>query len=145
MSRPPIGTRRMTDAEKQRRYLANKALRPTGKNPTAADRAREIKARADLAELKAKRLAGELVRAEDVKTELISVIVQARAALLAVPTRVASQVPNVSAEILAAIDAEIRAALTALADQKLSPSDDEANALNHETTERDESPPGPQL
>lgn len=79
-------------------------------------RGRLAAAQADLAELKAARLRGELVEAGAVEAEWSGILRTVRAGMLAVPSRVAAQLPHLSRTDIAAIDAEIRAALTDLGD-----------------------------
>lgn len=79
-------------------------------------RARLAAAQADLNELKAAKLRGELVEASAVEAEWSGVLRTVRAGLLAVPSRVAARLPHLSKHDVAEIDAEIRAALTDLGD-----------------------------
>ena len=84
-----------------------------GEGTPAAEKRRFAKAQADMMELKMKRLSGELLSAADVKSEWISVMSQTRARLLAVSSRIGA---HLTAHDLAVVDAEIREALSALAD-----------------------------
>lgn len=113
--RQPIGDRRMTEAERKARSRAAK-LFPTGVNPGSEDRARLARAQASLASLKAKKLAGMLIDAQEVKNTWVSVMASVRARLLAVPARVAQTNPRLAQGEIEAIDREIREALSELAD-----------------------------
>lgn len=90
--------------------------RPTSKRAEALAEASEQRGRlaaaqADLAELKAARLRGELVEASAVEAEWSAILRTVRAGMLAVPSRVAARLPHLSRADVAEIDAEIRAAL----------------------------------
>lgn len=74
-------------------------------------RGRLAAAQADLAELKAARMRGELVEAVAVEAEWSGILRTVRAAMLAVPSRVAARLPHLSKHDVAEIDAEVRAAL----------------------------------
>jgi phage terminase Nu1 subunit (DNA packaging protein) len=75
------------------------------------ERGRLAAAQADLATIKAAKLRGELVEAAAVEAEWSDVLRTVRASMLAVPSRVAAQLPHLSRTDVAEIDAEIRAAL----------------------------------
>lgn len=95
--------------------------RPTSKRAEALAEASEQRGRlaaaqADLAELKAARMRGELVEAGAVEAEWSGILRTVRAAMLAVSSRVAARLPHLSRMDVAEIDAEIRAALTDLGD-----------------------------
>jgi phage terminase Nu1 subunit (DNA packaging protein) len=79
-------------------------------------RNRLLKEQAEHARLKNARLSGELVEAAVVQAKWVATMTRLRAALLAVPARVQQTSPHLSAADIAAIDAEIRAALTELAE-----------------------------
>ncbi|WP_025036210.1 terminase small subunit [Bradyrhizobium sp. DOA9] len=81
-------------------------------------RARLAAAQADLNELKAAKLRGELVEAAAVEMEWAGVLRTVRAGMLAVPARVAARLPHLSKRDVAEIDAEIRAALAEISDVK---------------------------
>jgi phage terminase Nu1 subunit (DNA packaging protein) len=74
-------------------------------------RARLAAAQANLAELKAAKLRGELVEAAAVEAEWSGVLRTVRAGMLAVPSRVAARLPHLSKYDVAEVDAEIRAVL----------------------------------
>jgi phage terminase Nu1 subunit (DNA packaging protein) len=74
-------------------------------------RGRLAAAQANLAEIKAAKMRGELVEAAAVETEWAGVLRTIRAGLLAVPSRVAARLPHLSKHDVAEIDQEIRAAL----------------------------------
>src|SRR5438046_2508303 len=75
------------------------------------ERGRLAAAQANLAELKAAKMRGELVEAAAVEAEWSGVLRTVRAAVLAVPSRVAARLPHLSKHDVAEMDAEIRAAL----------------------------------
>ncbi len=75
-------------------------------------RARLAKAQADIAELKAARQRGSLLDAEAVQSEWSAILRGVRAAMLAVPSRVAQRLPHLSPHDVREIDAEVRAVLT---------------------------------
>ncbi|GMO87156.1 terminase small subunit [Bradyrhizobium ottawaense] len=77
-------------------------------------RARLAAAQADLNELKAAKMRGELVEAVAVEAEWSGMLRTVRAGLLAVPSRVAARLPHLSRSDVAEIDAEIRAVLNQL-------------------------------
>lgn len=76
-----------------------------------AERGRLAAAQANLAELKARKMAGELVEASEVEREWADMLRTVRAGMLAVPQRVAQRCPMLDAHTVAEIDAEIRAVL----------------------------------
>lgn len=73
-----------------------------------------VREQAEHTRLKNQKMRGELVPAADVEAEWSSALADLRAALLAVPSRVGAKLALPRATV-AAIDAEIRAALLALA------------------------------
>jgi phage terminase Nu1 subunit (DNA packaging protein) len=77
-----------------------------------AERRRLAAAQANLAEIKAAKLRGELVEAAAVEAEWSNVLRTVRASMLAVPSRVSQRLPHLSAHDVAEIDAEVRAVLT---------------------------------
>jgi len=77
----------------------------------AAERAREARERADNLALKNAQMRGELVSAAEVEQVWTSILSAVRAALLAVPPRLQSRLPHLTARDTQAIDAEIRDAL----------------------------------
>jgi phage terminase Nu1 subunit (DNA packaging protein) len=79
------------------------------------ERGRLAAAQANLAELKARKMAGELVEATEVEATWGGVLRTIRAGMLAVPSRVSQRLPHLSAHDVAEIDAEIRAALGEIA------------------------------
>jgi phage terminase Nu1 subunit (DNA packaging protein) len=86
-------------------------------------RGRLAAAQADLAELKAAQMRGELVEAKAVETEWASVLCTVRAGMLAVPSRVAARLPHLSKHDLAEIDAEVRAVLGEIGEGSKQPSE----------------------
>jgi phage terminase Nu1 subunit (DNA packaging protein) len=76
-----------------------------------AERGHHAAAQADLAEIKAAKLRGELIEAAVVEAEWSGVLRTVRAAMLAVPSRVAQRLPHPSKHDVAEIDNEVRAVL----------------------------------
>lgn len=79
------------------------------------ERARLARAQAEGVELKNAALRGELVPAAEVRTEWVTAATDLRAALLAVPARVAARLA-LDREAAAALETEIRLALEVIAD-----------------------------
>jgi phage terminase Nu1 subunit (DNA packaging protein) len=77
-------------------------------------RRRLARANADRRELEVQRLRAELLPADAVAREWQDVLRTVRAGVLAITSRVRSQLPHLSAHDGAVIDAEIRAVLSAL-------------------------------
>jgi phage terminase Nu1 subunit (DNA packaging protein) len=97
--------------------------RPTSQRaPALAEaskqRARLAAAQADLNELKAARLRGELIEADAVQQEWSSILRGLRAGMLAVPSRVAARLPHLSRSDVAEIDAEIMQVLSEIGESK---------------------------
>lgn len=90
--------------------------RHKGNPELEAEKLRLTKANADKAEVATAKARGELVPASEVTGTVTGLMVELRNALLAAPERVASTVGLDRAATLA-LDAEIRAALTELADR----------------------------
>lgn len=80
----------------------------------AVARIRVANAQAQKVELANAKARGELLPAVDVQREWEGVLRDVRAAMLAVPARVQQRLPKLSTADVAAIDDEIRSALTAL-------------------------------
>jgi phage terminase Nu1 subunit (DNA packaging protein) len=78
-------------------------------------RARLASAQADLAELKAAEKRGELLAAAEVTAAWSAVLRSVRSGLLAVPSRIGARLPHLDAIGIAAIEREIRDALTEIA------------------------------
>lgn len=108
-------------------YLRDQATKAQAGAPDyAAERARFIRARADLAEMEAEEKRGAVIPAEDVEAAWISVLALLRTRLLALPDRLA---PAVHAETSAAgvrdvIRGAIREALEELAETDVRPERD---------------------
>lgn len=83
--------------------------------PIAPHRERLVNAQAELAEIRAKRLRGELLPVAEVEREWAAICADIRQALLAAPARCAAR--GVPAEAVEALDKEIRAILSRLAAQ----------------------------
>lgn len=80
------------------------------------ERARLARAQAEGAELKNAERRGELVSADETVRAWATVLGDLRAELLALPSRLGAQMPHLTAADIAAISAELRASLEALAD-----------------------------
>jgi terminase small subunit / prophage DNA-packing protein len=80
------------------------------------ERARLAKEQADATALKNAVSRREMVPAGDVLTEWRSTLAKVRAGLLALPNRIAGRIPTLTQTDIFEIDAEVRAALTELAD-----------------------------
>jgi phage terminase Nu1 subunit (DNA packaging protein) len=77
------------------RYLRDQALKAQAGAPDyAAERARFIRARADLAEMEAEEKRGSLLAADQVETASISVLARIRTRLLALPDRLPRHIWN---------------------------------------------------
>ena len=87
-------------------------------SPTSLHGARTRKeiALATLRELEVQKRQGELVEAAATRREWQDIQRLVRARVLAIPSRVRSQLPHLTAHDVEVIDAEVREALTALAD-----------------------------
>lgn len=72
-------------------------------------------AQADAVELKLRRERGELVRAADVERALAEAFSSARSSLLALPSQLRQDLPHLTLDDVARIDARVREALEALA------------------------------
>lgn len=82
--------------------------------PVEDHRQKLVLAQAQLAEIRAAKMRGELVPAADVEREWTAALADLRASLLALPSRVGAKLA-LSRETVAAIDSEIRVTLSALA------------------------------
>lgn len=87
--------------------------RPIGPD-AAKEKARLLKAQADMQELKNAQARGELVPIDEVGVRWADIIAQTRSRMLAVPGRVRDAVPGLTATDVTKIDAEIRKALAEL-------------------------------
>lgn len=85
-----------------------------GGRPVEAHRVRLATAQAQLAEIRAAKMRGELVPAAEVEREWSAALADLRASLLALPSRVGAKLA-LPRKTVAAIDAEIRLTLLALA------------------------------
>src|SRR3546814_756926 len=103
-------------ADSVRRYVT--CSRKGGDSDLAAAKLRKTKAEADKAELANQKARRELLEAAAVERECASVLRDLRAALLAVPSRVGSRLPALTAHDISTIDVEIRATLESLADDR---------------------------
>jgi phage terminase Nu1 subunit (DNA packaging protein) len=82
---------------------------------TTSEKARLLKAQADIATAKAAREAGKLLDAGAVASEWVSVFKRVRAGVLSAASRVAARLRHLSKFDIAEIDAELRAVLSELA------------------------------
>lgn len=115
--------------------------------PIETARAKLIEAQTKLAEKKAGALSGELVPIKEVEVYWASVLKAVRAAVLAIPTRIAARVPGVGLPIVDAMDREIRDVLSGLADngpaivvdaESVGTAHSAADAAKSEPVDRDE-------
>ncbi|MER8839322.1 terminase small subunit [Mesorhizobium sp. M0913] len=98
------------------RLHAGRAGRPSeGGDVLKAERLRLTKAQAEAQEAKNRLAAGEMVSAAAVNREWQTILRDIRAAVLAVPSRYGATMPHLTANDVAALDREIRAALEGLA------------------------------
>ncbi|TIS46180.1 terminase small subunit [Mesorhizobium sp.] len=97
---------------------AARAGRPSaaGSEELKVERLRLTKAQAEAQEAKNRLAAGEMVSADAVSREWQSILRDVRAAVLAVPSRYGATMPHLTANDVAMLDREIRAALEGLAD-----------------------------
>jgi phage terminase Nu1 subunit (DNA packaging protein) len=93
--------------------MTKSSARASALAKATAERGRLAAAQANLAEIRAAKLRGELVEAAEVEAEWSGVLRTIRASLLAVPSRVAARLPHLSNHDVA----EIRAALARPADR----------------------------
>lgn len=94
----------------------SKAGRPSDPvtDPYKAAKIAQAEASAALTDLKRRRAEGELLDRAEVESTWRAILTDVRAALLAVPSRVGTRLPTLTATDLEEIAAEIRAALEAL-------------------------------
>jgi phage terminase Nu1 subunit (DNA packaging protein) len=83
-------------------------------------RIRIAKSQADALELNHRATAGELLDAGEVEREWSDMLRKVRAGMLAVPSRCGSRLAHLTTHDLAEIDAEVRAALTEVANNRTS-------------------------
>lgn len=93
--------------------LGDEPTKPKRGRPIAPHRERLVNAQAELAEIRAKKMRGELLPAADVEREWAAMCADIRNALLAAPARCAAR--GVPDEAVKALDEEIRAVLSRLA------------------------------
>lgn len=118
------------------RYLRDQALRAQAGVPDyASERARFIRARADLAEMEAETMRGGVIAAGDVEAAWIAVLALLRTRLLALPDRLAPQLHAEAgpAGVRDVLRDAIREALEELAETDVRPErdDDGAEAAGH--------------
>jgi len=109
------------------RYLRDQAVRAQAGAPDyAAERARYIRARADLAEMEAAQRRGSLIAAEDIEAAWIAVLALLRTRLLALPDRLAPHVHEQTSvgDTRNLIRATIREVLDDLAETHVQPDPD---------------------
>ena len=78
----------------------------------ADEKTRQVRAQAEKVELANAKARGELVEAAAVEREWSALLMDVRARMLAVPSRVQARLGHLTAHEVQAIDAEVRAALT---------------------------------
>lgn len=109
------------------RFLRDQAVKAQAGAPDyASERARFIRARADLAEMEAEEKRGSLIASEDAETAWIAVLALLRTRLLALPDRLAplTQEQSTVADTRNLIRATIREVLDDLADTHVTPDPD---------------------
>ncbi len=130
------------------RYLRDQAARAQAGAPDyAAERARFIRARADLAEMEAEEKRGAVIAAEDVEAAWIAVLALLRTRLLALPDRLAPQVQGAAtpAAVRDVLRSAVREALEELAetDVRFERNDDELDPAGDAGLAKDGAP-GPE-
>jgi phage terminase Nu1 subunit (DNA packaging protein) len=106
------------------RYLRDQAVSAQAGAPDyAAERARYIRARADLAEMEASQRRGALIAADDIEVAWIKVLALLRTRVLALPDRMAPQVHALAslAETRNLLGKSLREALEDLANSNVQP------------------------
>ncbi len=98
------------------RQMASGRGDPGSAQSLAKERARLAREQADLANLKARQIRGELVDAGEVEARWKATLTNVRSGMLAVPSRVRGRLPHLTVAEVEAVDREIRDALTELAD-----------------------------
>lgn len=115
---PKAGRGKYVLADSVRGYIAYSKDNPSGrKRQTSDQKDRLTKAQADLAELKLAQANGELLPAGEVAREWQGVVIDLRARLLAMPSRVAAAL-GLERATAAALDAEVRHTLEDIADDR---------------------------
>jgi terminase small subunit / prophage DNA-packing protein len=103
-----------------RRYCAHLRELATGRGGEVAiagatvERARLLKEQADAVALKNATLRGEMLVASEVEATWAGMLRTVRAGMLAVPSRCAGRLPNLTRQDVSEIDREVRAVLTEL-------------------------------
>jgi phage terminase Nu1 subunit (DNA packaging protein) len=85
-------------------------------SPMANERLRVLKGRADLAELKCKFDSGEMLDTAIVERQWSGVLSSVRAQFMALPSRIAAQIPHMDRREISELDLEVRDVLTEAAD-----------------------------
>jgi len=117
------------------RYLRDQAVSAQAGAPDyAAERARYIRARADLVEMEANQRRGALIAADDVEGAWIKVLALLRTRVLALPDRLAPQVHSVSslAETRNLLSVNLREALEDLVNSDVQPETDSETGADPE-------------
>lgn len=100
----------------QRRSVAQRQTElPLGNRSKESHKERLLREQADHAAMKNAILRRDYVKATDVEARWSDVLRRLRSKILAVPSRVRQACPNLSAQDVAAIDSELRAALEEMA------------------------------
>lgn len=90
------------------RHLMAKANRKTASPELAAEKLRLTREQADAIEIKNAAARGDLVPASEVKNSWFAILRDVRAGMLAIPSRVQTRLPSLSAHEVKIIDSEIR-------------------------------------
>lgn len=117
------------------RYLRDQAVSAQAGAPDyAAERARYIRARADLAEMEASQRRGALIAADDIEVAWIKVLALLRTRVLALPDRLAPQVHTLAslAETRNLLGKSLREALEDLANSNVQPETDNESGADPE-------------
>lgn len=112
-----IGPARFDTRDSIASYCAY-ARRARGNLELDAEKLRLVSEQADREAIRNAAARGEMVSTADVAREWSSILRDLRAALLAVPARIGTRLPALTAHDVAAIETEIRSALEDLADDK---------------------------
>jgi phage terminase Nu1 subunit (DNA packaging protein) len=117
------------------RYLRDQAVSAQAGAPDyAAERARYIRARADLAEMEANQRRGALIAADDIEVAWIKVLALLRTRVLALPDRMAPQVHAIAslAETRNLLGKGLREALEDIANSNVQPETDNESGTDPE-------------
>lgn len=110
----PIPRERFEDDESETDRPPKRDLDESGSETVASATQRLKAAQADLAELKFKEAAGELVPARDVEARMVSVFTSCKTRLLAIPSRARQALPHLTNADVASLETLVREALEEL-------------------------------